>query len=108
MHFSLFYLHPLSSLPTLSPLAILLSPAVLISSFWVALEFHEDSDFVLSLLHLQSLAQSRHPKNIDGGIYCMIAYVKFRNRRNESMVIDVRTVVTCGEIMTGKEHEGTW
>lgn len=107
-HFSLFYLHPLSSLSTLSPLTILLSPAALISFFWAEVEFHEDRDFVLSLLHLQSLAQSRHPKNIDGSIYCMIVYMKFKNRRNESVVIDVRTVVTCGEIMTGKEHKGTW
>lgn len=38
----------------------------------------------------------------------MIVYMKFKNRQNESVVIDVRTVVTCGEMMTGKEHEGTW
>lgn len=33
--------------------------------------------------------------------------MKLKSRQDESMVINVGTVVACGEIVTEKEHKGT-
>lgn len=111
-HFSLFHLHPLSSLSTLSPLVSLCLPQYRSLPSEQNLSCTRAGTLSCHCCIPRAWHSAWHPEGTQkitwwGNIPYDSLNMKLKSRQDESMVINVGTLVACGEIVTEKEHKGT-